>query len=234
MVIFAPVITVWVWRRLQKGDWLCNIVVLSAWLGVLLPIFFSFEYDRDIVRFTKHGLLIWAIVLALMLWDAEAWRGWFWRSLAVIVLVLTIFGGMVIAGAELTAASQTVLTEKGITALDARLAAQVWDTLPQGALVFDAHTWRAAMLTGRPTRVVSSNRSFDYEYSAEWQALRTNPSPEAMLQNGFRYVYLDEAWWGELSPTSQASLADPCIKVVAEQSDEEDFRQLLDLAGCQP
>lgn len=234
IVIFAPGITYWVWRRLQKVDWFCSIVVLSAWLGVLLPIFFSFEYDRDIVRFTKHGLLIWALILALMLWDAKAVRGRFWRSLAVFVLVLTIFGGVVIAGTELTAASQTLLTEKGITALDARLAAQVWDILPQGVLVFDAYTWRAAMLTGRPTRVISSNKSFDYEYSEEWQALRANPSPEAMLQNGFRYVYLDGAWWEELSPTSRASLSNPCIQVVAEQSDGEDFRRLLDLAGCQP
>ncbi len=234
VVLFAPWITFWAWKRWRRGDWFCLLVVASAWVGVLLPIFFSYEHDRDIVRFTKHGLLIWTIVLTLMVWDVAEVRQRVWRSWAILALMLSIFGGLVIAGLELSAASQVVLTEPGITDLDARIASQVWDGIPSDALVFDPHTWRAAMLTGRPTRVVTSNKSFDYNYSKEWLRLRDTPSPEAMLQSGFRYIYLDKTWWDELSQESKIALSDPCVKVIAEQHSDEDFRRLLDLKNCHP
>jgi hypothetical protein len=251
VILFTPWITAWAWRRFRRGDWALGAAVLSAWLGFLLPVFFSYEYDRDIVRFSKHGLIIWTLVLAFMLWQAALGRsspsmggqrvggpylGKVFRLAAVASLGLMAIAGLPVFATELTAASQTVLTEPGITGLDAHMARQVWDRLPADSLVFDAHTWRATMVTGRLTRVVSGNMSYDYEHSAEWEALRQQPTVPAFLAAGIKYVYIDEAWWNELAPASRAELSNPCAQLLAEQAsgDGKQFRRLIGLAKCRP
>jgi uncharacterized membrane protein YjfL (UPF0719 family) len=98
IVLFAPLLTWWAWKRFRQGDWMLGLAVLGAWLGVLLPIFFSYEYDRDIARFTRYGTLVWTLVLAVMLFDSlekrqrylsglimaeSLWQslvGWSWRE----------------------------------------------------------------------------------------------------------------------------------------------------------
>ncbi|HEX9617688.1 MAG TPA: hypothetical protein VGA03_09730 [Anaerolineales bacterium] len=234
LVLFVPWITGWAWKRFQAGDWMLGASVLSAWIGFALPVFFSYEYDRDIVRFTKHGLMIWTIVLGFMLWDSSTRWLRALRIPAAIALVLMVFGGLAIAGTELTAASQTVLTEEGITGLDSRVACEVWDRLNPGSEIFDPQTWRATMVTGRLTRVVASNMSFDYEHSTEWEGLRAQPSVEAFLDSGYQYVYVDEAWWAELPEASRASLSIGCVRVVSEQEEgvQDAFRRILDLDPC--
>lgn len=236
VVLFTPWITWWAWKRLRQGDWILGTMVLSAWLGFALPIFFSYEYDRDIVRFTKHGLLIWTLVLAIILLDKSTKWIKALRYPAMAGLALMIAGGLAIASTELTAASQEVLTEDGIIGLDSRIAQDVWDQLQIGSEIFDPQTWRGTMLTGRLTRVVTGNMSYDYDHSAAWEKLRENPSVEAMLANGFRYVYVDEAWWGEIPPESRISLSESCVRIVSEHDDanRNQFRRLIDLAACQP
>ncbi len=236
VVLFTPWISWWAWKRFKQGDGILGTMVLSAWLGFALPVFFSYEYDRDIVRFTKHGLLIWTLVLTIMLWDKSLRWMKVLRYPAVLGLALMVSGGVAIAGTELTAASQAVLTENGIIGLDSSIAQDVWDQLQTGSEVFDPQTWRATMLTGRLTRVVTGNMSYDYDHSAAWEQLREKPSVEGLLADGFRYVYIDETWWGEIPPESRASLSESCIRIVSEHRDanREQFRRLIDLAGCQP
>lgn len=236
VVLFTPWITAWAWRRFRQGDWMAGVVVASAWLGFLLPIFFSYEYDRDIVRFTKHGLLVWTLALALMLWESSPGWGPRLRASAAAALALMAFGGLAVFGTELSAAAASVLTEEGVTGLDARMARQAWDRLPPGSQVFDPQSWRATMVTGRLTRVVASNVSYDYEHSLQWENLRANPTVEGFLQGGFRYVYVDEAWWAGLSESSRAALSADCVRLVAEAVDEErrQFRRLIGLEGCAP
>jgi hypothetical protein len=234
VVLLTPWITWWSWKRFQAGDWMLGANVLSAWVGFALPVFFSYEYDRDIVRFTKHGLLIWALVSGFMLWDNSArWLRAF-RLPAAFALALMAFGGLAIAGTELTAASRTVLTEEGITVLDSKVAGQIWDRLAPGSEIFDPQTWRATMVTGRLTRVVASAMSFDYEHSPEWEALKAGPSVESLVDGGYQYVYVDEAWWNEIPAASRASLSSSCVQVVMEKSEgsQETFRRILDLDRC--
>ena len=236
VILFTPWITWWAWKRFKGGDSILGILMLSAWIGFLMPVFLSYEYDRDIVRFTKHGLLVWTLALAIMLWERSP--GWLdkIRYPAMAGLVLMVLGGFVIAGPTLTAASQAVLTEEGINGLDSRLARDVWDELPAGSEVFDSHTWRATTITGRLTRVVMGNMSYDYAHSPEWEQLKAEPTIEGFLANGFRYVYIDELWWQSLSPAAQQALSDPCVRVVSEHhySEQGQFRRLIDLERCQP
>jgi hypothetical protein len=234
VVLLAPWITWWAWQRFREGDWMLGATTLSAWVGFALPVFFSYEYDRDIVRFTKHGLMIWTLLLGFMLWDSSARWLRAMRIPSGITLALMAFGGLAITGTELTAASQSVLTEEGISALDSRVAGQVWDRLRPGGEIFDPQTWRATMVTGRLTRVVASAMSFDYEHSTEWEMLRAGPSVETMLESGYQYVYIDEAWWAEIPEASRASLSSGCVQVISEHTDGSlnAFRRILDLDPC--
>jgi hypothetical protein len=236
VVLFTPWISRWAWKRFREGDWMLGAGALSAWIGFALPVFFSYEYDRDIVRFTKHGLLVWTLILAFMLWDSsDRWLRTL-RVPAAIALALMSYGGLAVAGTELTAASQAVLTEEGITGLDARVTVDLWDRLRPGSEVFDPFTWRATMVTGRLTRVIAGKMSFDYDHSAEWEGLRATPSAEALLASGFQYAYIDEAWWAEMPESSRASLSDSCVRVLSEHADgeHEQFRRLVDLEQCGP
>jgi hypothetical protein len=234
VVLFTPWITWWAWKRFQAGDWMLGASTLSAWIGFALPVFFSYEYDRDIVRFTKHGLMIWTLLLGFILWDSSTRWLRALRIPAAVALALVAFGGLGVVSTELTAASQSVLTEEGITALDSRVAGQAWDRLRPGSEIFDPQTWRSTMVTGRLTRVVASAMSFDYEHSSEWEGLRAGPSVEALLGSGYQYVYVDEAWWAEIPEASRASLSNHCVEVAFEQAEasQDSFRRILDLDRC--
>lgn len=236
IALFAPLLTWWAWKRFRQGDWMLGLAVLAAWFGVLLPIFFSYEYDRDIARFTRYGTLVWTLVLAVMLFDSLEKRQRYLSGLIMAGIALAVFGGMVLAGTGLSAASQVVLTEEGITGLDAFMTEKVWDRIPRGSEVFDPYTWRATMVTGRLTHVVEGNMSFDYELSPTWEALRANPTTEDLLANGFSYVYVDEGWWNAMPEASRESLSAACVSVIADQEDPEtgQFRRLIDLGKCEP
>ena len=61
------------------------------------------------------------------------------------------FGGLVIAGNQLTAATTTRLAHR-YTELDAALAADVWDKLPADARIFSPFSMnQSTVLTGRLT-----------------------------------------------------------------------------------
>jgi hypothetical protein len=145
-----------------------------------------------------------------------------------------MFGGSVITGSLLSAASQTVLTEPEVSEIDAQVAEEAWDRLAQNSLIFDAQGWRGTMLTGRLTRVVEGNMSYNYSRSPNWEAIRMNPSPHELVRQGYRYVYIDEDWWSSISPEARESLSMECIQVIAEHSDTKsgEFRRLIDLERC--
>jgi len=231
VILFTPWVTAWAFRRFRGGDWMLGVLVLSAWMGLVFPIFLTYNPDRDITRFTAHGLLVWTFALVLLL--GEWPQGWsrLIKDGAYIALGLMVFGGVVISGIALTATTQVLLPDP-MTELDARVAAQTWDALPKGSEVFDPAEWRATALTGRLTRATSSSdvRSL----APEWQALYDNPSVEGMLAAGYPYVYIDEKWWETLSGESRSSLDSPCVQEIALYTDQERgwFRRLIDLSPC--
>jgi hypothetical protein len=234
VIYFTPWITRWGWKRLQSGDWMTFLVVLSAWVGLLFPIALSFEYDRDIVRFTEYSRWVWIILLTIMLLEpASMGRRWF-RATGIASLALMMFGGVVITGSLLSAATQTVLTEPEVNGLDAQVAEDTWDSLAQSSLIFDSQGWRGTMLTGRLTRVVEGNMSYNYSRSPNWEAIRANPSLQELLKQGYRYVYIDESWWNSISAEARNSLSSECIQVITEHSDTKsgEFRRLIDIEGC--
>ncbi len=241
VVLFAPWITRWAWRRFEHKDWVPAVLAISALIGFTLPLFVAYTVDRDISRFTSHALILWTLLLALALWQTDSKQAGESTSLnrwsprmqgfGALALALMGFGGVVVAGVQLTAAAQPVLSFD-FTGMDARIARDYWDRLPQDSEVFDPKVWRATALTGRLTRAAAENNT--KEPLPEWAALLAEPSTGGMLANGYRYVYLDEAWWSEMPEAAQISLSGSCVEVLAEywDSDQVEFRRLLDVEGC--
>jgi hypothetical protein len=78
---------------------------------------------------------------------------------------------------------------------------QTWDQQRQSDL--RSPGLAGTMLTARLARVISGNMSYNYTRSPEWLALKTNPSIEAFLENGFDYVYFGADWWNRLPAAPQ-------------------------------
>lgn len=234
VIFFTPWITWWGWKRLQTGDWMTFMVVVGSWVSFGIPILLSFEYDRDIVRFTEYSRWVWIILLAIMLLEPAAKERRLLRTVGVASLLLMIFGGLVITGPILSAATQTVLTEPDVSGIDALVAEDAWDSLAPDSLVFDPQGWRGTMLTGRLTRVVEGNMSYNYSHSPRWEAILANPSISELLNQGYKYVYIEQAWWNSLSDEAREALSAKCIQVMTEHVDgaSGDFRRLINLEGC--
>ena len=128
-------------------------------------------------------------------------------------------------------AMQRPIIARAVGGLDARIAREVWGRFPQEAKIFDPGFWRAVTVTGMFTRAGSwVGRPYP-----EWEHLYEQPSLEALLAAGYRFVYVDETWWQSLSPQSRGELESPCVQVASEAWDDSGhfFRRLLDISACE-
>jgi hypothetical protein len=103
--------------------------------------------------------------------------------------------------------------------------------LPEGAVI-DRIPWRASMLTGLPTHSSVSG----LERLETWESLIASPGIEALADNGFRYVFVDEVWWDEMPAASREELSQPCVVIVSQQDkpSHKSIRRLLDIQNCLP
>lgn len=233
ILFFSPSITRWVWKKFQQGEWVLGVIILSAWVGFIISLLVSYNLsERDITRFTKHALLLWNLFFLILLLQKEPVWGRWCRVLAVLCTVLMLVSGLVNTWVQNSALNRPVFSD-GIDGLDAQMTNRVWGTLDQEDLVFDpgSNDWRATTVTGLLT-VSSMNR----QTTPLWNQLSRGPSLQGFLQNGFRYLYVDQSWWRALSDSQRNSLSDPCIRIVASASLDGDFqfRRLLDMGACLP
>lgn len=230
VVLFTPWITRWAWRRANAGDWVQAAFVVSAWLGLLIPIFVQYEADRDISRLSWQALLTLTVMLLFVAAERDfAWPRWM-RNAAAGALAVMIFGGLVIAGTQFSSASTTKLGD-GYNELDAELAAQLWGRMPADAYVFGP-MGSTTVLTGH-----LSGKLLDAPPpSSVWHTLDLNPSLDLLLASGYNFAYVDSRWWENLSPELQAAsgLDAGCVVTLAEVWDNSrvNFRRMLDLRAC--
>ncbi len=227
IVLLAPWIMLHTWKELSKGGWFVGALILGAGVGFLIPIFITYESDRDITRLTGYALDIWLLLLVRMLWTYKGrWREHFLMAGAAS-LGLMGFGGVVLAGTQLTAIPERMTTGH-FTELDSRVAAAVWDKLPPGSEILDHRGWRAVALTGRLTH------PFDFtsiDRSAECG--EAGCLIEGVLDGGFDFLYYDNWWLDTLSEAERKSLESQCIDVVTDQRyGRESYRRLMDLRAC--
>lgn len=230
VVLFAPWITRWAWRRAQAGEWMLGVLASAAWLGLLIPIFFQYQSDRDISRLTWQALLIWCVLLVFVIADrAFRWQAWL-RNAAIAALALMVFGGLVIAGANFSAAGTTLLGD-GYNELDADIAAQVWGRLPANVKVFGP-MGSTTVLTGH-----LSGQLLDEPLVVDvWHTLMAAPTLELLLSENYDFAYIDSRWWQNLTPEVQgaAGLDAACVITFSEVWDNShvSFRRMLDLRSC--
>jgi hypothetical protein len=231
IIFFTPSITKWVWNKFKQGEWILGVVVISTWVGFIISMLVSYNLsERDITRFNKHALLFWNLFfIIILLQNEKTWNKWS-RGLAIFCTGLMLVTGIFNAWIQQSALTRPVLSD-GIDGLDSQVTNQVWGRLDQKDLIFDpgSNDWRATAVTGLLT-ASSMNR----ETTPLWNQLSRNPSLEGYLQNGFRFLYVDQGWWRSLTDAQRTSLSNPCIKTIASASMDDDFlfRKLLDMGPC--
>ena len=264
ILLFTPFITRWAWKKFKNNDWMMGVIIVSTWVGFIISMFVSYNLsERDITRFSKHALTFWILFFIIMLlkrdklwgkWTRrfaklfkqsksfwflvslktffqkdKLWGRWTWWF-AVFCTFLMLVSGIVSGWIQQSALLTSVLTE-GIDGLDAQISSEVWGKLSQKDLIFDpgSNDWRATAITGLLTA-----SSINRETTPLWNELSHNPSLEGFVKNNFRYLYVDQSWWRALTDAQKQSLSNPCIKVIANVSIDNDykFRSILDLSSC--
>ena len=231
VILFTPWISKWAWRRAKSGDWPLAVFLLASWIGFLMPIFLRYQADRDISRLSWQAMLTWTIMFALMLTE----RNFPWpkivRKAAVLGLSLMLFGGMIIMGTQLTAASSTQLAHR-FTELDAALLSKVWGSFSLDDKIFGP-LGNSTVITGQLTGQLLNEPE---DTSHFWNELSRTPDLESFIDHDFQYLVIDSRQWDDLSPDLQAVYDAECIELYAEVWDNSrvNFRRVLDIQACYP
>jgi hypothetical protein len=229
-ILAAPVVGARLGHWARKGRFEFAALGVAAWLGFLLPLFLRYEVDRDISRFTAFSLTFWPLLGGLVAWQwVRSRRSGTGRLALLTWWAVLLFGGVVTLGPLMTAWTQAVIGDD-LTPLDARMTSAYWDSLPQQAIVFDSHPWRAVVVTGRLVR----SSSPDYQPLPDWEVLVERGTPSGMAAAGYDFVYADRQWWLGLSPEQQAAFGEPCVQQVGTMLDEGNngTRTLFDIRSC--
>jgi hypothetical protein len=229
VLLFVPLIVRWAVKKFTPGNWMLTWITLSTLIGFFISIFIRYNPSRDaITRFAEYAITFWYLFLIILIFspgmEIKKWT----RILAIGCSLLAAVSGVANFSAQFSAIPKPVLSDH-ITGLDAQISSQVWGSLPENEIIFDPNALpgRASEVTGLPTLIWEYRQILPF-----WYDLYKNPSLQGILQNHFRYVYIDERWWSGLTPAQRESLSDGCIQVIAQATADNEFRKLLDLGKC--
>ena len=232
-IFFIPAI--WKWLINHKEETVrttVSMLFISMLIGLLLPVFFTYPSSaRDITRFSGYGLSILLLLFTLFLLDQWKSQKTGMRIMETISLVIMAAGGLVVGVEQLSGLTQPILAE-GIDGWDARISAQTWGKLEEGAWIFDPSStgWRAAVISGNPTLLeTNAYAQTDFEH------LRDEPTLQDFSSFGFSYIYIDENWWNSLDQDERSLFEQDCINEVASLKNDQSeiMRSLLDIRACQ-
>ncbi len=231
IILLTPWISIWAWKRAKAGDWPLAVFLIASWIGFLMPIFLRYQADRDISRLSWQAMLTWTLMLVLMINE----RGFRWSALfrkaALITLALMVFGGSVIMGIQLTAASRTQLAHT-YTELDAALLSDVWGDFSPDTMLFGP-LGNSTVITGQITGQLLGEPRLAQHH---WNELTLKPNLAEFIKRDFQYIVIDSRRWDDLSPDLQEVYNADCIELYAEVWDNSrvNFRRILDIQGCYP
>ncbi len=218
----------WAWPNLRRGNVLVAGLAIASIGTALMSLFLQYGMERDTARLLGAALLIWVILglqpAILVFRGTLKWL----KITTASVLLLGIFGGLMIFGIMLTAVS-TPVPSYYIDDLDTRVAQKYWDQIDTESMVFDRDSYRGVTLFGRAAQ---SHNSW-YTSKEEWAQLVSNPSPESIHQAGYDFLYMDQSWWSEFTPSQRAEFQEGCARQIHEQDGPfGTFRWLFDLTDC--
>jgi hypothetical protein len=235
IILITPLVFAWWWRSLKKGRWLEASLIASS-LGVFIAAFVSFKGPLFTAapRLMSGWFLVSSLYFVPLLWFWLARHRDLFRIAAAATGVVSCIGGLVLLSVQLAAIQRPVFATF-ITQMDAKVAADHWNQLRPGALVFDPLVFRAPTVFGRPTR---SSPTW-YTRSEDWELLRDEANPSEIAAAGFDYMYFDREYWDRLTTSQQDALAGECVTRLwqvdgtrSESDYRKDFRRLLDIREC--
>jgi hypothetical protein len=217
-------------RWARRGRFLYLAIAISTFFGIVIPLFLSYEVDRDITRLTYYALMGWILLsvpLLAMLWNFNR-PNWI-RAVIVTSVALVVFGGLVVMGSLFAAIPQAVFADE-IAPVDAAMTRLVWNELEPGAEVLDSRGWRVVPITGRLTRSAVDS----YAELGSWADLVAFPDVHQVSDAGYRYIYVDEFWWDSMPENARESYEESCVKVIQELHDNaaNGSRWLFDIREC--
>lgn len=232
VVLFLPWITIR-WFKREGQDWLVMLLILISWMGILIPLFFKWEVARDITRITAVGVGA-VVILAMKMLDEippflDNGRASVLSWSTAVSIGLMCVSGVVLAAVQLTASQQVVLSQH-YGDKEALLVQKVWGRLPHDSKVFGP-LGKASILTGQLTGGIYNSAPRNQRET--WTILNTSPTLDMFIQNGFKFVFVDSAWWQSLPSFSRKDLGSRCVSVFAEvKQDDGRFIKILDLRSC--
>ena len=230
VLLLVPLIVCASIRWAKRGRFLYLAIALSTFFGFVIPLFLSYEVDRDITRLTNYALMGWILLTVPIMktfWYSKR-PNWI-RAVIVTEAAFIVFGGLVVMGSLLAAIPKAVFADE-IEPVDAAMTRLLWDQLEPGAEVLDSRGWRAVPITGRLTRSAVDS----YAELSSWADLVVAPNVHQVSDAGYRYIYVDEFWWDSMPKNAQETYMDSCVKVVQELHDNaaNGSRWLFDIGEC--
>jgi hypothetical protein len=233
VVIMLPWLT-WHWWRWHRDDWVLQLLLPIAWVGVLTPMFLAWVSDANVAHISDFGIDVAVVILVLALargvQPVQGGGPGGLKLAGAIVLALMMFPGAVVLGVELTAAQTTVYSEHYGDA-EARLLQNAWGRLPRGSKVLGL-PGPGSILTGELTAGIYNLPPGNER--PVWEAMIAAPRLATLLENDFEFVFVDSRWWNSLDSPSRQELEQPCITVFArgEAFPGGNKAEILDLRGC--
>ncbi|MGD8732534.1 MAG: hypothetical protein PVH92_11690, partial [Anaerolineales bacterium] len=212
-------------RKITEGT-----LAVASYVGFLVPMFVSYDVERDITRMSAFALIGWIILAVPIL--AALWRRYKADWVRILIgswMGFLVFGGLVVTGSLLSALPRATFSYH-IADLDVHMTQKVWDKLPEDAVVMSSHEWQVVPVTGRLTRTSADNTTV----LDSWLEHVASSDAHDLSSAGFGYVYIDEVWWQDMSGEVRDSFSTECVSLVAEVEDtsKTHFRRLYDVSGC--
>jgi hypothetical protein len=229
-VLLIPFGLAWVSKYMRRGLSLRAGLIPASLAIAVVGLVVQYDPARETSHFIGTAVSVWIIMgLQPLTWFLRGSRGLAARVI-VAALILGMVGGVVFLGVQLVAAARPVRSYF-VDAQDEAVASLFWNRLPPDAVVFDPIPYRSVTLFGRPA----------YSYRSMWMPagefgrLMDNPSPTEIAEAGYRFAYLDETWWTQLTKEQRLEFTRGCA-AVAYEADGPDgsFRRLYDLRACAP
>ena len=148
VILLAPSVTVWSWRRLKRGDWFSGGMGITALLAFCIPLVFHYAILRDTVRITETALRIWFVLGFPIIWAIIRDSKNSIRALAGVWFGILTLGGVVMLSISMISIPNPVQSYY-LGGQDARLSRAHWDQLEEDAQILDRFPFRSVTLFGR-------------------------------------------------------------------------------------
>ncbi|MGV8026786.1 MAG: hypothetical protein AB2L18_09535 [Anaerolineaceae bacterium] len=226
-----PLVLIWGWKSLKNRKYVDAAYIGTALLGLAFCfVQITSKGINTAVNRVQNDFLEVSLLFAvpvIFYWLKDRKQGI--KITIAILALLSIFGGVVVFGTELSGIQEPELG-LFITEMDVRMMDKYWNKLEKDGTVLDPNIPRAITLFAR-----TGNSSVDfYEPTKEWEKLIYDPDPVKMEQAGYDYLYYDREYWKTLTEDEQKLLTSACVISVNEETEwTGDFRILVDISACQ-